>query len=140
MAMPTALVMPWPERPGGSLDAGRVAVFRMARGLAVQLAEILQVVDRQVVAGQVQQRIQQHRAMAVGQHEAVAVGPLRVGRVVAQVAVPQHFGDLGHAHGRAGMAGIGLLHAVHGKGADGVAERSADSGGGRRRVHVGSMK
>jgi hypothetical protein len=117
------------QRAGGGLDAGCVAVLGVARRLAVQLAEILQVVDRQLVAGQVQQRIEQHRAVAVGQHEAVAVGPLRVGRVVAQVAVPQHFGDLGHAHGRAGMAGIGLLHAVHGEGADGVGQRGADGGG-----------
>jgi hypothetical protein len=43
------------ERAGGGLDAGGVAVFRVARGLAVQLAEVLQVVDRQIVAGEVQQ-------------------------------------------------------------------------------------
>ena len=84
----------------------------------MQLAELLQVVDRQIVAGQVQQGVDQHRAVAVGEHEAVAVGPLGVGRVVAQVVVPQHLGDLGHAHGRARVAGVGLLHGVHGQGAD----------------------
>ena len=40
-----------------------------------QLAEVLEVLDAERVAGQVQQRIQQHRAVAVRQHEAVAVGP-----------------------------------------------------------------
>ena len=35
---------------------------------------------REVVAGQVQQRVQQHRAVAVRQHEAVAVGPVRIRR------------------------------------------------------------
>jgi hypothetical protein len=43
------------QRAGGGLDAGGVAVFRVARGLAVQLAEVLQVVDGQIVAGEVQQ-------------------------------------------------------------------------------------
>jgi hypothetical protein len=89
----------------------------------VQLAELLQVLDRQVVAGQVQQGVDQHRAMAVGQHEAVAIGPLRVARVVAQMFGPQGFGDFRHAHRGAGMAGIGLLHPIHGKRADGVGKR-----------------
>jgi uncharacterized FAD-dependent dehydrogenase len=34
---------------------------------------------------------------------------------VAQVAAPQHFGDFGHAHRRAGVAGVGFLHGVHGQ-------------------------
>jgi len=110
------------ERAGGGFDAGGVAQLGVARRLAVQLAEVLQIVDGQIVAGEVQQGVDQHRAVAVGEHETVAVGPVRVGRVVAQVVVPQHLGDLGHAHGRAGMAGIGLLHGVHGQGADGAGQ------------------
>ena len=76
------------ERAGGGLDARRDADFRMARRLAVQLAEVAQLAHRQVVAGEVQQRVQQHRAVAVGQHEAVAVGPLRVGPGCASGAGP----------------------------------------------------
>ncbi|MCY1235440.1 hypothetical protein D9M72_480560 [compost metagenome] len=108
------------ERAGGGLHARGDAEFRVAGGLAVQLAEILQLFDRQVIAAQVQQRVDQHRAVAVGQHEAVAVGPLRVGRVVLQVPAPQRHGDIRHAHRRAGVAGIGLLDGVHGKHADGI--------------------
>ena len=100
--------------PGRDVDLG------VARRLAVQLAEVAQLAHRQVVAAQVQQRVQQHRGMAVGQHEAVAVGPVRVARVVLQVPVPQRDGDLGHAHRRAGVARIGLLHGVHRQGADGI--------------------
>ncbi len=114
------------ERAGGGLDAGRVAVFGVAGGLAVQLAETLQFLDRQVVAGEVQQRVDQHRAVAVGQHEAVAVGPLGVRRIVLQVVAPQHFGDLGHAHRRTGVAGVGLLHGVHRQGADCAGDRVED--------------
>ena len=103
------------ERAGGGFDARRVAVFGVAGRLAVQLTEILQVVDRQVVAGQVQQGIDQHRAVTIGQHEAVTVGPLGVGGVVLEVVAPQHFGDLGHAHGGAGVAGLGFLDRIHGQ-------------------------
>ena len=86
------------ERTGRRLDAGRFARFGMSRGLRMQLAEMLDLVDRQVVAGQMQQRVLQHRAVAVRQHEAIAVGPLRILRVVAEEIVPEHFGDVGHAH------------------------------------------
>ena len=43
------------QRAGGGFHARGVAVFRMAWGLGVQLAEILQIVDGNVIAGQVQQ-------------------------------------------------------------------------------------
>ena len=58
--------------------------------------------------------------MAGGQHEAVAVGPVRLRRIEFHEAGEQHGGNIGHAHGHAGMAGIGLLHRVHGEGADGI--------------------
>ena len=103
--------------------------------LRVQLAEVLQLLHRQVVAGQVQQRVEQHRAVAVGQHEAVAVGPVRVGRVVAQVALPQRHGDLGHAHRHARVAGVGLLHGVHRERADGVGEFGVGRLGSDGRFH-----
>ncbi len=109
-----------PQRAGGGFHARRDAVFGVAGGLAVQLAEVLQFRHRQVVAGQVQQRVQQHRTVAVGQHEAVAVGPVRVRRVVAQVAAPQRHGDVRHAHRHAGVARVGLLDGVHRKHADGI--------------------
>ncbi|MOA15582.1 hypothetical protein D3C78_1357470 [compost metagenome] len=108
------------ERAGGGLDAGGVAVLRVTRGARVHLAEILQVFDAEVIAGQVQQRIDQHRAVAVGQHEAVAVGPFRVDRVVLQVIAPQHFGDVRHAHRGTGMAAVGFLHGIHAQCTDGI--------------------
>ena len=131
------------ERAGGGLHAGRVADFGMAGRLRVQLAELADLLHRQVVAGEVQQRVLQHRAVAVGEHEAVAVGPRGIRRVVAQVAPPEHLGDLGHAHRHAGMAGVGLLHRVHGERADGVDDvgvarrRRSGSVGHRKRFGVG---
>ena len=67
-----------PQRTGSGFNARRDVHFRMTGRLAVQLAKVLQLGHRQLVARQVQQRIQQHGAMAVGEHKAVAVSPLRV--------------------------------------------------------------
>ena len=67
------------------------------------------------IAEQVQQPVEQHRAVPVRQHEAVAVGPVRRLRVEAQESGEQHGGDVGHAHRHAGMAGFGLLDRIHGE-------------------------
>ena len=83
MAMPTALAKPWPSGP---VVTSTPAVWR---GLGVPgrarlpLAERLDVVELEAVAGEVQHRVLQDRGVAVGQHEAVAVGPRRIGRIVA---------------------------------------------------------
>jgi hypothetical protein len=111
------------ERAGRRLDAGRVAELGMAGGLRTQLAEALDLAHRHVgVAGQMQQRIEQHRAVAGGQHEAVAVGPVGGRRIELQVLAPQHRGHVGHAHRHARMAGFRLLDRVHRKRPDGVCQ------------------
>ncbi len=51
---------PLPQRAGRGLDAGEFAGLRMTGGLGVQLAEALDLVERENVARQVQQRVQQH--------------------------------------------------------------------------------
>jgi len=116
------------ERSGGRLDARRIAIFRMPGGFRMQLPELLDVLDRQVVTGQMQQRVKQHRAVAVGEHEAVAIGPLRVGRIVLQVVIPEHLGDLGHAHRRARVARFGLFDRVHRQRANRAGEVVEDRG------------
>ena len=113
---------PLAQRAGGGLDTRRITVFRVTGGLGMQLAEVLQIFKAQLVAREVQQGVEQHGAVAVGQHEAVTVGPVRVGRVVLEVVVPEHFSDVGHAHGGAGVARLGLLNGVHGKCTDGVGQ------------------
>ena len=104
--------------------------------MRTQLAEILELVDRQRIAGQMQQRVQQHRAVAVRQHETVAVPPAWIARVVLEEVAPQHLRNIGHAHRRAGMSGVRGLHGIHGKGADGIGQDAAGGsiGGG---VHKG---
>jgi hypothetical protein len=58
-------------------------------------------------------------------------GPQRVGRVVAQVAVPQHLGDVGHAHGRARVAGLGLFDRINRQQADRFGHLVGHIGSGR---------
>ena len=109
------------ERAGGGLDARVFAVFRMPGGNRVQLAEPLDVLDAHaVIAGEVQQRVQQHRAVAVRQHEAVAVRPARIGGIEFQHPAVERGGNVGHAHRHAGVAGFRGLDGIDGQRADGV--------------------
>ena len=110
---------PLTERPGGGLDTGREADLRMPGCLRVQLAKVAKIIDRERIAAQMQQRIEQHRAMAIGQHEAITVEPAGLRRVVFEMSGPQRDGNVGHAHRHAGMTGARALHCVHGKHPDG---------------------
>lgn len=100
------------QRTGGDLDTGSVVALGVAWGDAVDLTEVLQVVERDTVAEQVQQSILQHAAMAVGEDEAVAVEPLGVLRVEGHELVEQDVGDRSHAHGRTGVARVGLERGI----------------------------
>jgi len=111
---------PLTQWAGGRLDAGRVAVLGVAGRAAAPLPERLEIVEAQVVSGEVQQGVQQHARVAGGEHEPVAVRPRRVGRVVAQMAGEEGVGHRRRAHRHAGVAGVGLLDAVDGQEADGL--------------------
>ena len=52
--------------------------------LAAPLAELLDVVQREVISGQVQQTVEQRRTMSGREHEEVAIEPMRVARVVLE--------------------------------------------------------
>ncbi len=83
------------ERARRHLDAGRAAALRVAGRLAPPLAERLEVVEREVVAGEVEERVEERAPVPGREHEPVAVGPARVARVVGEVSLPEHVG-----HGR----------------------------------------
>ena len=108
------------ERPGRGLDAGREPVLGVARRPAAPLTELLDVVEREVVAGEVERRVQQHAGVSRRQDEAVASEPVGVRGIVAEMPLPQHVRDRRKGHRGPGVAGIGLLHRVHREGADGV--------------------
>jgi hypothetical protein len=112
------------QRAGGGFDARRVAVLRVPRRLAPPLAELLEFIEREVVAREMQYRIQQHRRVAIREHEAIAIGPRRIGGVVPHVSREERIRQRCQSHRRAGVAALGLLHGIHGERADGVdAER-----------------
>ena len=71
------------ERSRRRFDTGRHADFGMARCLRMQLAKALQLAHRQVVAGKMQQRVLQHRPMAIRQNKTIAVRPVRIRGIVA---------------------------------------------------------
>ena len=80
------------EWPGGDLDAGGVARLGVAGRARFPLAEVAQVVEFEAVAGQEQHRVLQDRGVPVRQDETVAIGPVRVGRIVTHHPAEEHVG------------------------------------------------
>ena len=131
-----------PQRAGRRLDSRRLAKLRVAGARAVELPKILDVFqrDRQSLlqpivvlgyfphAGQVQDRIQQHRRMAARQDEPIAARPHRLRRVVAQIVLPKLIGHRREGHRRARMAAVGLLDGVHAQRADRVDRQQVNAG------------
>jgi hypothetical protein len=107
------------ERAGRRFDTGGVAIFGMPCRARTELTEVLDLVDGDVfVARKIEQRIEQHRAVACGKHETVAIRPMRVLRVVREETGVKRRRYIGCAHRQAGMARIGFLDRVHGEEAD----------------------
>ena len=72
------------ERTGGGFDADRLAELGVARGLGVKLAEVLHFLEGEIETSEVDPAVDEHRAVAGREHEAVAVDPGRGGGVVAE--------------------------------------------------------
>ena len=93
------------KRPRRRLDARRHEIFWMARRLCAQLAEIADVIAADtVIAGEMQQRIDEHGAMPRRQHEPVAVRPVWIGRIMLQIARPEDRRDICHPKWKSHMA------------------------------------
>ena len=111
---------PLTQRTGRRLDPLGVAVFRVTGGLGAPLTEVPDLLDRHVaVAGEVQKRVDQHRAMACRQDKPVAVRPVGAGGVEFQVLLEEHRGHVCHAHRHPRMARVRGLHRVDGQHPDG---------------------
>ena len=113
------------ERARGGLDAGNPMIFRVAGRFAVELAKALDLLEtygrspyrlvariHRTRARQVQDRPLQHRGMTIGENEAIAVRPNRVGRIEAHDAIPERIDERRQCHGRARVARVGLLHSI----------------------------
>ena len=113
------------ERAGRGLDAAARVVFGMAFAVRAELAEALDLVEGDLrVAAEVEQRVEEHGAVAVRLHEAVAVEPERVLGVELQVPREQRRGDVGGAERRAGMPFADALDRVHGQEADRIGHQA----------------
>jgi hypothetical protein len=124
---------PLPQRTGRRLDPRHPVIFRVSRRLALELAEVADVVERdrrlaqafilgvdRLGAGEMQDRPQQHRGMAVRQNEAVAIRPDRILRIETHDPVPQRIDQRRQGHRRTGMARLRLLDGVDGQRANRV--------------------
>ena len=99
---------------------GRIAVvgagwigLEVARRGAAPLAELLEIVQGQRVAGEVQHRVLQDRRVTRREHESVAIGPGWIRRVIGHHAGPQHVRQRRKGHRGALVARVGRLWAVH---------------------------
>jgi hypothetical protein len=112
-----AVSEPLPERPRRRLDSRSEHATEdplwMPGRARVPLAKPLQLAQRQVVASEVQDTVEQHRAVAGRQDEAVTVGPFWVGWIVPQDPGVEDVGDRGHRHRQSWVAGARLLDGVH---------------------------
>src|SRR5215468_10267618 len=108
-------------------------ILRMPRGFAVELAEVTDILEghRRVTesfvlgidrlgAGEMEYGPEQHRGVAVREHEPIAVGPDRVLRIETQDAIPERVHQWRERHRRAGVPGLRLLDRIHREGANGV--------------------
>ena len=115
-----------PERAGRRLDPLGDEVLRMAGRLRAPLAEALELLEREVVAGEMERGVLEDAGVAGREDEAVAVRPVRVGRVVPHHPPVEQVGERRKRHRGAGMAGVRLLHAVHRERADRVDRKLLD--------------
>ena len=135
-AMPTALPRPWPSGPVVVSMPGAWPYSGWPAVLEPSWRKLRELLHRHAgIAGQMQQRVEQHRAVAGREHEAVAVRPIGRGGVELQEPGEQHGRHVGHAHRHAGMARLGLLHGIHGERPDGVRHVLVRHGAIRAHLH-----
>ena len=125
------------EGAGGRLDPRGEVVLRVAGGAAAEAAKAPQLAHVHVgVAGQMQDRVEQHRAVAGRKTQPVAVGPLGRRGVELQKLAHEHGGHVGHAHGHSRVARRGGFHGVHRQRANCIGQGRVTGLGRRPRFRV----
>src|SRR5690606_36247355 len=97
--------------------ARRFSPLRMPRRHAVELTEILDVLQRKIVSRKVQPAVKKHAAVTGGQDKTVAVDPARIVWIVPKSVAVQNRADLGRPQRKAQMAGVARVDGVDGKAA-----------------------
>jgi hypothetical protein len=111
------------EDPRGGLVAERPRMLRMTRRVTAELAEALERLRRGRGAGEVQERAEQHRALATRKDE--ATGPTWIAGAVLEEIAPWRLGDVRHARRHSGAPRIGARHRMHRQSAKAVGELTA---------------
>ena len=104
---------PLAERAGGGLDAGGEEVLRVPGCERLPLAEALDLLEGEVVPGQVQGGVLEDAGMPSREDEAVAVRPVGVRRVRPHDIPVEDVGHGSERHRGPRMACVGLLDRVH---------------------------
>ena len=81
----------------------------------MQDAEVGDLLQGEIVAGQVQPRIKKHGTVTGGQDEAVAVEPLRLGGVIPKKVAEERRSDFRAPEGKPKMARRTFVDCVHGE-------------------------
>src|SRR5438309_9275567 len=102
-------------------------------GFAVELAEVTDIIEGnrwvtesfiisvdRLGAGEMEHGPEQHRGVAVREHEPIAVGPDRVLRIEAHDAIPERVHQWRERHRRAGVPGLRLLYRIYREGTNSV--------------------
>src|SRR5438477_1149986 len=101
------------EWAGRAFHSWRLAKFRMARRLGMQLPEPFDLRHRQVVTAHVQPGVKEHAAVPAREDEDVAIDPARLLRVVFQPVAEEDRSDLRAAERQPKMPRLRRLHGVH---------------------------
>ena len=96
---------------GGHFDTEVQIELGVTGGLRAPLTELLEIVEAEVVAAEVEHAVDEHAAVARGQDETIAIEPAGIGGVMLHDPGKQGVSRGGHTHGHAGVATLGGLNA-----------------------------
>src|SRR5689334_4502010 len=92
------------KRTSRRLNARSVSIFGMPGCPALPLAELFDIVEREIVSREIEHAVEKHRCVAGRQNESIAIQPVWIFGVVTQMSSPQHIRERRERHRCAGMA------------------------------------
>src|SRR6056297_2806269 len=98
-----------PKRTSGCFYTRCHSILRVAGCNASELPEIFNLVQRNFITRQMEQRIEKHGAVACRENKTIAVRPLWIFWIVSQELCPEHISSIRHTHWHSRMSGICLL-------------------------------
>ena len=94
--------------------------FGVPRGLASPLTELFDVIERQLVPGQMQEAVEEHAAVSPGKDKPIPVMPAGIGGIVSEMFRPEEVGHRRCTHWHTRVARFRLLDSVHCERANGI--------------------